>query len=159
MSVQKSGGAMSKVTTFKITPVLKRVLKTYKIGAAYFFGSAATGETTPLSDVDIGIVFKDVSLKNKDPSGVFTELYEAFRHALNLSPEQRLDLVYLQEAPFRLQMNAIKYGKVLYQESEEIRTDYEDYVAMRYLDWKYVDDTYLIEVAEEVTGKKIELEA
>ncbi len=145
-------------SSFKITPELKHALKKYKIGAVYLFGSAATGETTTLSDVDIGIVLKDLGVKNKDPSGVFTELYEAFRRALKLSPEQRLDLVYLQEAPFRLQMNAIKHGKVLYQESEKFRTDYEDYVIMRHLDWKYVDDTYLREVAEEITGKKIELE-
>lgn len=150
---------MFEISSFKITPELRQALKKHKISTAYLFGSAATGETTPLSDVDIGVVFKDVALKNKDPSGVFTELYEAFRGALKLSADERLDLVYLQEAPFRLQMNAIKYGKVLYQESEDIRTDYEDYVTMRYLDWKYVDDTYLKEVAEDIIGKKIELEA
>ncbi|MBU4452607.1 MAG: nucleotidyltransferase domain-containing protein, partial [Nanoarchaeota archaeon] len=134
-------------------------LKKYRAQVVYLFGSAATGETTALSDVDIGIVFKDIRAKNKDPSGIFTELYEAFRHALNMPFEQRLDLVYLQEAPLRLQMNAIKYGKVLYQKSEDIRTDYEDYATMRYLDWKYADDLYLKEVAEEITGKRMELEA
>lgn len=142
-----------------LTPALKKALKKHKVRVAYLFGSQAEGGTSALSDVDIGIVFRDIRAKNKDPSGTFTELFEAFRHALSIPAKQRLDLIYLQEAPFRLQMNAIKHGKVLYQESEEIRTDYEDYATRQYLDWKYADDLYLKEVAEEITGKKIELEA
>ena len=142
-----------------ITPVLKKMLKKYKVEVVYLFGSQAEGGTTELSDVDIGIVFRDIRTKNKDPTGTYVDVYDALRHALNIPAEQHIDLVYLQEAPLRLQMNAIKHGKVLYRESEEIRTDYEDYVTMRYLDWKYVDDLYLKEVAEEIIGKKIELEA
>ena len=142
-----------------LTPALKKVLKKHKVEVVYLFGSQAEGGANALSDVDVGVVFRDIRAKNKDPSGIFTELYEAFRCALEIPASQRLDLVYLEEAPLRLQMNAIKHGKVLYQESEEIRTDYEDYATMQYLDWKYSDDLYLKEVAEEITGKKIELEA
>ncbi len=143
---------MFKFSSFKITPALKKVLKKHKVSAVYLFGSFATGEATALSDVDIGAVFKDIRAKNKDPSGVFTELYEALREALKIPIEQRLDLVYLQEAPFRLQMNVIKYGIVLYQESEELRTDYEYYVMTRYHDWKFEEEAFNSEVAIEIAA-------
>lgn len=133
----------------KVNEKIGKILKTHGVKVAYLFGSQVKGVKTPLSDIDIGIVFKDIKVKDKDPAGVFTELYEAFKTYLKIK-DQRLDLVYLQEAPFSLQMEAIKNGKVLYSESEEFRTDYEDYVMMRYMDWKYEDNLYNMEMIKAI---------
>lgn len=125
------------------------VFKKYGVRIIYLFGSQVKGRKTPLSDIDIGIVFEDISIKNKDPAKIFTELYEAIKVYLKIQ-DQKLDLVYLQEAPFSLQMDVIQNGKVLYSESEEFRTDYEEYVMRHYMDWKYEDDLYNTEMTEAI---------
>jgi len=131
---------------------LKKILKKYGVKAVYIFGSFVKGKKTPLSDIDIGVVFEDIRTKNKDPTKVFTDIYYALKESLNIK-NQRLDLVYLQEAPFGLQMDAIKNGKILFSLDDNFRTDYEDWVMMKYLDWKYEDDMYNKEMVEAIGVK------
>ena len=131
---------------------LKKILKKYGVKAVYIFGSFVKGKKTPLSDIDIGVVFEDIRTKNKDPTKVFTDIYYALKESLNIK-NQRLDLVYLQEAPFGLQMDAIKNGKILFSLDDNFRTDYEDWVMMKYLDWKYEDNMYNKEMAEAIGVK------
>jgi len=131
---------------------LKKILKKYGVKAVYIFGSFVKGKRTPISDIDIGVVFEDIRTKNKDPTKVFTDIYYALKESLNIK-NQRLDLVYLQEAPFGLQMDAIKNGKILFSLDDNFRTDYEDWVMMKYLDWKYEDDMYNKEMVEAIGVK------
>lgn len=128
---------------------IETVFKKYGVKIIYLFGSHVRGEKTPLSDVDVGIVFGDICLKNNDPITVFTELYEVFKLYLKIQ-NQKIDLVYLQETPLSLQMGVIQNGKVIYSESEEFRTDYEEYVMRHYMDWKYEDDLYNMEMTEAI---------
>ena len=131
---------------------LKKILKKYGVKAVYIFGSFVKGKKTPLSDIDIGVVFEDIRTKNKDPTKVFADIYYALKESLNIK-NQRLDLVYLQEAPFGLQMDVIKNGKILFSLDDNFRTDYEDWVMMKYLDWKYEDDMYNKEMVEAIGVK------
>jgi len=126
---------------------LKKSLKASGVTIAYLFGSQLTKETTPLSDIDIGIVLKDPSVKNNDPAGIYTSLLDAFKKYLD-DPKRKIDIVYLTETSFHFQMNVIRTGVVLYSSSKKIREDYEDYVMMRGLDWNYFEETFNKEMVE-----------
>ncbi len=126
---------------------LKKSLKDCGVTIAYMFGSQLTKETTPLSDIDIGIVLNDPSVKNNDPAGIYTSLLDAFKKYLN-DPKRKIDIVYLTETSFHFQMNVIRTGVVLYSSSKKIREDYEDYVMMRGLDWNYFEETFNKEMVE-----------
>ncbi|MFH1126565.1 MAG: nucleotidyltransferase domain-containing protein [archaeon] len=141
--------AMQKFTGLVGLDALKKTLKKYSVGAVYIFGTQISGKTTPLSDIDIGIVFMNQSAKEKDPSGTYTALEDALKKYFN-SPKARIDIVYLGETSFYFQMNTIKSGTILYSHGKKFREDYEDYVMMRYLDWKYVEETFNREMMEAI---------
>lgn len=126
---------------------LKKSLKDCGASIVYMFGSQLTKETTPLSDIDIGVVLNDPSVKNNDPAGIYTSLLDAFKKYLN-DPKRKIDIVYLTETSFHFQMNVIRTGVVLYSSSKKIREDYEDYVMMRGLDWNYFEETFNKEMVE-----------
>ena len=136
-----------KIVSLAGLSALKKSLKDCGVSIAYIFGSQLTKEITPLSDIDIGIVLKDASVKNKDPAGIYTSLLDAFKKYLKDS-KRKIDIVYLTETSFHFQMNVIKNGVVLYSSSKKIREDYEDYVMMRNLDWKYFEETFNKEMVE-----------
>jgi|GEM_PF-4454070 len=124
-----------------------RTLKDMGVGLAILFGSRAAGKAVhPKSDVDIGIVF--ISRPKGDAVQIYDELYSYFRKRY---PRQRLDIVYLDETPYRLQFRAMTEGKVLYAVSKTFLADWRETVMNRYFDFSYIDkicsDAFLKEVA------------
>jgi predicted nucleotidyltransferase len=112
----------------------KNKLNKLGIVAVYLFGSVAIGRRSPMSDIDIGIIFRSVeslgSTKETYPYlyNFFTELYPSFC----------LDIVFLQSSPLTLQHDAIKNGKVIFDMDPMQRANYEAEVIKRYLDFKPV---------------------
>ena len=100
----------------------------------YLFGSKATGMTTPLSDIDIGVVVKD-SKTLEDTRALYDVLYDIFQE---LYPAKKVDIVFLQISPLPFQYSAIKETKVLFEEDSRITADYESYVINMNLDFKSV---------------------
>lgn len=112
----------------------RKKLKKLGISVVYLFGSKAVGLTTPLSDIDIGIVMKD-SKTLEDTRALYTTLYGLFQE---LYPAKKVDIVFLQKSPLQLQYHAIKDGKVLFEDDPGITADYESYVINMNLDFKPV---------------------
>ncbi|MBU1045967.1 nucleotidyltransferase domain-containing protein [Patescibacteria group bacterium] len=118
------------------------------IDVVYLFGSYAQGRTYPLSDIDIGIVFKDPERYKDKTMDVYLKLYDIFTGVLPKRylkqrfkmREHEFDIVFLQFAPLNLQFNAIKEGVVLYEGDEANRLQYEEYVLKRNADLKYFYD-------------------
>lgn len=111
---------------------IKTKLKNLGVSIVYLFGSKAAGITTPLSDIDIGIVVKD-SNALEDTRVLYNTLYKIFQ---DMYPSQKIDIVFLQKSPLPLQHNAIKEGKALFEEDSRITADYESYVINMNLDFK-----------------------
>ncbi|MBI4377917.1 MAG: nucleotidyltransferase domain-containing protein [Nitrospinae bacterium] len=109
-------------------------LRELGISIVYLFGSKAIGLTTPLSDIDIGVVVKD-SLALEDTRALYTVLYEIFQ---GLYLAKKVDIVFLQISPLPFQYSAIKEAKVLFEEDSRITADYESYVINMNLDFKPV---------------------
>lgn len=126
----------------KLSQKLKMELKKLNIGAVYFFGSRAEGKIHPLSDFDVGIVFNDFYKTKKNISEIYDDLFCLFLKEFKIKDEEKLDLVFLQEAPFSLQYKAIAKGKILYCENQEFLADYEEYVLNRYFDFQPVEKEF-----------------
>ncbi len=129
----------------------KKHLNTFKklgIETIYLFGSHAQGNTHPLSDIDIGVVFSKPEKYKDNTMSAYSKLYNVFADVL---PKEYLkkrfkmrahefDLVFLQFAPFSLQFNAIRDAKVLYEKDEEERLNYQEYVVKRNADFEYFNN-------------------
>jgi excisionase family DNA binding protein len=107
----------------------------------YLFGSAASGTTTPLSDVDIAYLDDE----SQSPFDFEVDLEDAVRE---LQPNaSRIDLVRLNGAPIAVRYKAVSTGRLLYAKSEEARSDFEVDTITKYLDFDYMLSRYYEEVA------------
>ena len=79
---------------------IKKQLKDSGVSFVYLFGSMSSGRTSPMSDVDIGIVLKGVSLL-KHTRNIYAKLYAIFA---DIYPSFTIDIVFLQSAPFLCNM-------------------------------------------------------
>ncbi len=110
---------------------IKKQLKESGVLVVCLFGSMSSGRTSPMSDVDIGIVLRDVNLLKRSKN-IYTKLYAIFA---DIYPSFTIDIVFLQSAPLALQYDAVRYGKVLYETDPKLRADYEAEVMNMYFDF------------------------
>ena len=100
------------------------------------FGSAATGHTHKLSDLDIGV---KVSVPESSYAEVFKELLSLFDSTEN----PHIDVTLLNLASLSLQFRSVRDGKMLYSRNEEVWQVYVEYVLTRYPDWNLYIENYL----------------
>jgi len=91
------------------------------------FGSQSKGRAIAASDFDIGVVGKPLSFEEKNK--LRGEISNEFSF-----PEDKIDLVDLNEAPPLLQMEAAKSGKLL-------KGREEDFFKFKLLAWKRYQHT------------------
>ncbi len=117
--------------------VAKNEIKKLGILAIYLFGSEAEGTKTGKSDVDIGILLKD--LKNlEDTRLLYNAIYLELSKVFKPTFLRELDIIFLQNAPLTLQYEAITNGKIIYEENPVKRADYEEMIVNQYMDFKPV---------------------
>ena len=111
---------------------------------AYLFGSAATGQTTPLSDIDIAILVIEPANHNSSEKNDQLQKIETKIHLdlMNVFGTEKIDLLNLNEAPLRIQYGALRNKKLIYCSDQEQRIDFENAVLMNYLDFKPFRDQY-----------------
>jgi len=133
---------------------LKEICKKHDIALVYLFGSQVkTGidllssvekdVTDPLTDIDVGVVFKHGLPSNRRwevYSDIFNEMEELFL-------PYPLDLVFLQETHSVFQANAI-CGRCIYYESLAFKENYEEYILARAADFRPFLEAYLNEALE-----------
>jgi predicted nucleotidyltransferase len=116
----------------------KEKFKRLGISIVYLFGSKVTGGGAKLSDIDIGIVFKN-NPSSGDTRVLYNALYKIFSE---LYSNSKIDIVFLQRTPISLQYSAIKYRKVIFEENSVVTADYECRVVNQYLDFRPVLDFF-----------------
>lgn len=124
---------------------LKKKLEAGGVYIVYLFGSRAIGIASPLSDIDIGVVFKEPP-SSRDHRALYQSLYDIFSEVY---PRFKLDIVFLQTASLSLQYHAIKEGKVFYEKDRNFTVDYEESTVKQYLDFRPV-----LELFDRVTMEK-----
>ncbi len=115
---------------------LHRVFEKFeRILLVYLFGSLARGQETSLSDVDIAVLLDDLP---DDLLGFTLRLMDELSVILG----DRVDLVFLNEAPPLLRHQVIKHGRVIYSRSEEERVRFEVKSEREYLDLRFLYHRY-----------------
>jgi predicted nucleotidyltransferase len=126
------------------------------INVIYLFGSRVQKSISPLSDIDIGVVFERPQIYKDKTLDIYFKLYDIFKEVLPKNylrqrfkmREHEFDIVFLQFAPISFQFNAIKNGRVLYEKNKEKRLNYEEYIIKRHCDLQYfynLSHKYLLE--------------
>jgi predicted nucleotidyltransferase len=110
-------------------------LRGLHVGVLYLFGSQVTGTTTPMSDIDVGVVFTSPE-PLVESADTYTRLYDVLTDVL--PGPARVDVVFLQRTPPAFQFNAIRTGEVLFEADPVFRADYEERVVNEYLDFEPV---------------------
>jgi hypothetical protein len=115
---------------------LHRVFEKHeRIMLVYLFGSLARGQETSLSDVDIAVLLEELP---DDLLGFTLNLIDELSVILG----DRVDLVFLNEAPPLLRHQVIKHGRVIYSRSEEERVRFEVKSEREYLDLSFLYRRY-----------------
>jgi uncharacterized protein len=104
-----------------------------RIAFAMLFGSAARGETTPHSDLDIAIGLEPATHLDARDLG---EIVARLEHATG----RTVDLVILNEAPPGVAYRAFRDGILLLERNRQLRVSLQSRVILEYLDFKPVED-------------------
>lgn len=112
------------------------------VTAVYLFGSQATGQTHPLSDADFAILLDNPQVYHTAPMDIYNKFYQIFREVLPKEYMKKrfelrrheFDIVFLQAVSPRLQYEATRGGKVLYENDRTKRLTYEEMVFKQYCD-------------------------
>lgn len=124
-----------RIDKIKFNPQQKARFKKLGVDAIYLFGSYAQGLTTPISDIDVGVVFSHPEKYKGNTMPTYFDLYDIFT---NIFPKiKQVDIVFLQLVPLKLQYEAAIKGKALYESSPAKRFSYQEEVIKKYADLRY----------------------
>jgi len=117
----------------------KKQLRTFEelgIRLIYLFGSQIDGTQNKLSDIDVGVVFDNLSDDEiKDKEERYTQLFDIFTDIFRQF--KKVDLVFLQETSLMLQSNVVFNGKVIYKSDDVVEFDYKELVMKYHADTQY----------------------
>ena len=120
-------------------PVLEEQIEKDKhVVALYAFGSLATGDLKPLSDLDFGILVSRKLGKQKR-FDKHLDLIGKFNDVLRTD---EVDLVMMNDAPMRFAHHIIKSGKLLYCSNKTELSDFIEKTIKLYLDFRYFRDAF-----------------
>lgn len=126
---------MTSIEKVKFNIRQKARFKKLGVDAIYLFGSYAQGLETPISDIDIGIVFSHPEKYKSNTMPAYLALYDIFT---DIFPKiKQVDIVFLQLVSLKLQYEAAIQGKALYESSLAKRFNYQEEVIKKYADLKY----------------------
>lgn len=117
---------------------LTKILSSHPVKLAYLFGSVATGQTTPFSDVDIALVLEEgMALPNRLHFELAVEDELAARCGLS-----QADVRVVNDTPLELRGEVVTQGILLYARDEETRLEFEMRTRMEYFDFQPVAEFF-----------------
>ncbi len=106
--------------------------------ALYLHGSAVTGNMTPLSDLDFGLLLR----RNMSQEDRFDKLLRLTTLFMDVLKIDEFDLVLMSQVPSRIAHKIIKTGKLLYANDYNELIDFVEINTKLYLDFKPLRDEY-----------------
>lgn len=119
---------------------IEKLVEDYGIKLLYIFGSYAKGKNTEDSDLDIAVLL-DENYNPMDKLSLIGDLTLIFKR-------NDIDLVILNSASPVLRHQIIKYGKLVYMESEEVKVFFEVKVLKVYMDMEPFRRTQMKYISE-----------
>ena len=120
-------------------PELVKLLKNDKtIVAFYTFGSAASGNLRPLSDLDFAVLLS-VQLNKHE---IFEKNLDLIGTIENVLKTEEFDLVILNTAPMRFAYNILKTGKLEFFKDRNVLIDFIEKTNKMYLDFKFFREQF-----------------
>jgi predicted nucleotidyltransferase len=113
---------------------LPPILEGLPVLMAYLYGSAASGRTTPFSDVDIALYLAE-PLPPRARLQLELGVEIALEDALGLS---NADVRIINDAPLPVRGTVVQEGILLYCRDDERRVDFESLTLKLYLDFEPV---------------------
>lgn len=124
--------ASKKTLLEQLRKSLPSILERWPVLMAYLYGSAAIGQTTPFSDVDIALYLAK-PLRPRERLQLELGLEIALEDALGLS---KADVRVINDAPLSVRGMVVQEGVLLYCRDEEERVDFESLTLKLYLDFE-----------------------
>jgi predicted nucleotidyltransferase len=111
-------------------PRITQIFAKHKVVLAYLFGSQATGQAGPLSDVDIAVLLKSDVARDQ-----WLEIQLDLASELaTLFQRDDVDVVILNQATPLLADRVVRFGQRLYEPDPLIRVRFEVETFHRYVD-------------------------
>ena len=108
----------------------------HQISAVVLFGSLSTGMETPLSDIDLAVLYRR-DLRDPELKRVHSQVYEIISDLL-ISDD--IDLINLNSAPLSIQYGAIRQATILMLNCRGEYIDFWEQTVKHYLDFKPLVD-------------------
>ena len=134
----REGHQLPENVSDRIPLLIEQIEKDTDIVALYSFGSLATGDLKPLSDLDFGILISS-KLGKKERFDKHLDLIGKFNEVLRTD---EVDLVMMNDAPMRFSHNIIKSGKLLYCSNKTELSDFIEKTIKLYLDFRFFRDAF-----------------
>lgn len=111
-------------------PLVYKRLQELGVELLLAFGSKVEGTAREQSDYDIGVVFDKRKQTQPRRYGVLYGIVQ------DMFPDEKIDLVDLNQAPYPLQFRAAMKGDVLYQEGATSFADFRERAMLSYFDFQ-----------------------
>jgi len=121
-------------------------MKKAGVEVAYLFGSVARNDASPISDIDIGVLFSE----SLSPRQKHLNALALISDLIGIYHKNNVEVVDLQQASPALRYNAINQGKVIFNIKETRRTQFEVHALNSYLSTKPLRDQYNQQLIQEV---------
>lgn len=124
---------MKYMKKFVLSQKTKQQLKRLGVTALYLFGSRAQNLAGPLSDYDFGILMKKAGY---DYEKTYNSLYDILSPLCPRKfPNDIIDIVFLDRVSLELQINVIRYGRLLFNDNKNITANYEARIMLQTADF------------------------
>lgn len=127
--------------------LLKKIAKSYLLDFIIIFGSKVTGRDRRESDIDVAVKFKEkfpsIQKRGKIYAELFTEISGCF-------PQQKVDLVFLEEVPLHFQFKIVTEGEIMYASSLNKALEFKERIINIYCDYKFFIDQYFEGIKERI---------
>lgn len=122
----------------KLRQILPDILRETPVALAYLYGSTATGQSLPFSDVDIALVVGRQEDKPRIPPQERMALEFAVEGALEQQGVHRPDVRVIDDMPLSFRGQVATQGIRLYSRDEIARVEFETRTWKEYLDFEPV---------------------
>jgi predicted nucleotidyltransferase len=122
----------------RIPALLDRITKEPGMVALYAFGSLASGNLKPLSDLDFGILISR-EFDTHERFDVYLDLIGTFTQELGI---HEVDLVMMNDAPVQFSHNIVKCGNLIHCWDKAGLVDFIEKTNKLYLDFRFFRDAF-----------------